>query len=338
MCKDLHLDTNWKSFKCIPDINSMCTSTEENITLFPNNRVAEVPISETWPLHLSKLCDTQTANRKISLENNHYDVSLCDLIDRKLDFVWDVHNTHVYWKQNNTPMWWNLLITLSNLYFFTRVCEHLQLLINGKRRKFSGLTTCAIVFLLLLYRILLETKVIFQRLVTQQEFYLSFILELYCWLYIIAELVSFLIHWKQKKQDNQNDRENDRDISTLGSLVDVQLLFTSQLQNTYENPFIIILTLIFGMRVFLKFMRFIIVHTDPSTNFYFTLGKFCFLSVDTVTLACIFELGVRIAARSQIEYASTATGMLIIIVLSGSFVHSVILSIPHEPADNEDDS
>jgi hypothetical protein len=30
--------------------------------------------------------------------------------------------------------------------------------------------------------------------------------------------------------------------------------------------------------------------------------------------------------------------MLIIIVLSGSFVHSVILSIPHEPADNEDDS
>lgn len=322
MCKDLHLDTNWKSFSCIPDINSMCTSTEENITLFPNNRVAEVPISETWPLHFSKLCDTQTANRKIALENNHYDVSLCDLIDRKLDFVWDVHNTHVYWKQNNTPMWWNLLITLSNLYFFTRVCEHLQLLINGKRRKFSGLTTCAIVCLLLLYRILLETKVIFQRLVTQQEFYLSFILELYCWLYIMAELVSFLIHWNR-----ENDRENDRDISTLGSLVAIQLLFTSQLQNTYENPFIIILTLIFGMRVFLKFMRFIIVHT-ASTKFWFTLRKFCFLSVDTVTLACIFELGVRIAARSQIEYASTATGMLIIIVLSGSFVHSVILSIP----------
>ena len=84
-------------------------------------------------------------------------------------------------------------------------------------------------------------------------------------------------------------------------------------------------------------MRFIIVHT-ASKKFIFTLRKFCFLSVDTVTLACIFELGVRIAARSQIEYASTATGMLIIIVLSGSFVHSVILSIPHEPADNEDDS
>jgi hypothetical protein len=111
----------------------------------------------TTPYVRIKLCDTQTVNRKLSLENNHYDVSLCDLVDRKLDFVLDVHNTVVYWKQNSTPMWWNLLITLTNLFFFTRVYEHLQLLINGKRRKFSVLTTSAIVFLLLLYRILLET-------------------------------------------------------------------------------------------------------------------------------------------------------------------------------------
>ena len=46
-----------------------------------------VPISKTRPENVSGLCDTQTANRKISLENNHYDVSLCDLVDRKLDFV-----------------------------------------------------------------------------------------------------------------------------------------------------------------------------------------------------------------------------------------------------------
>ena len=106
----------------------------------------------------------------------------------------------------------------------------------------------------------------------------------------------------------------------------VQLILTAQLQNTYENPFIVILTLIFGMRVFLKkFIRFMLVHTDRHSNdFYFVFSKFCFLCVDTGTLVCLFELGVRVGSHNQTGYGSTATGMLIIIVLSGAFLHTVI--------------
>ena len=107
--------------------------------------------------------------------------------------------------------------------------------------------------------------------------------------------------------------------------IDRQLIRSAHLQNTYENPFIGILTLIFGMRVFLKFMRFMLVHTERhSCDFYFVFGKFCFLCVDTVTLVCIFELGLRVASHSKTEYGSTATGMLIIIVMSGAFLHTVI--------------
>lgn len=104
---------------------------------------------------------------------------------------------------------------------------------------------------------------------------------------------------------------------------------TAQLQNTSENPFIGLLTFIFGTRVFLKFMRFMLVHTDERNRPYFISIKFFFLCVDTVTLACIFELGLRIAAHSAKEYASTATGMLIIIVFSGAFLHTVITYYKH---------
>ncbi len=68
-----------------------------------------------------------------------------------------------------------------------------------------------------------------------------------------------------------------------------------------------------------------LVHTERhSSDFYFVFCKFCFLCVDTVTLVCIFEFGVRIGSHSQTEYGSTATGMLIIIVMSGAFLHTVI--------------
>jgi hypothetical protein len=200
--------------------------------------------------------------------------------------------------------------------------------------------------MLLLCRVLLAVGVLSQHLVTQEELTLNLVLEFYCYVYIIAELCSYSNICSCRKEQHQirdrvqdkdqakrlapkREKQEDEDISTLGSLVAVQLILTAQLSNTYENPFIGILTLIFGMRVFLKFMRFMLVHTKRHPrNFYFILFKFCFLCVDTVTLMCIFELGIRIGLRSQTEYGSTATCMLIIIVMSGAFLHTVITQAP----------
>ena len=338
-------DQGWQNFPCFPNKTSFCSA--DNFTLFPNVPVY-VPISEN--ALVATTCNSQTANRNIDLSRSsstkHYDMSLCDLVDRNLEFVFDVHSGLVYWRHNSKQLWWNLCLTVSSLFFFTRVCEHLALLVHGKRRKFSVLNFFSIIGMLLLCRVLLAVGVLSQHLVTQEELTLNLVLEFYCYVYIIAESRFFRNICKDSgentgehsgddseddsgenspnTQDSPNTKK-DQDISTLGSLVAVQLILTAHLQNTYENPFIGILTLIFGMRVFLKFMRFMLVHTERhSCDFYFVFGKFCFLCVDTVTLVCIFELGLRVASHSKTEYGSTATGMLIIIVMSGAFLHTVI--------------
>jgi len=121
----------------------------------------------------------------------------------------------------------------------------------------------------------------------------------------------------------------EKDISTLGTLVAIQLILTAHLQNTYENPFLGILTLLFGTRAFLKFMNFTLNHTACKRNTasdWIVATKLFFFIVDTGTLTCIFELAVRISMRTEMEYASTATGMLCIIVLGGTFLHTVIQS------------
>jgi hypothetical protein len=319
---------------------------DKAVTLFPTDHV-DVAMKQNVFADALHACHSQTSNRNIATMNYDYQVSLCDIVHSKLEFVLDVQKGVIYWRQNEKPLWWSLCVTLGSLFFFTRVCEHLALLVRGERRRFSPFTSVAIIFVLLLCRVLEAAGVLTQHLVTQEELMLNLVLEIYCCVYIVAELItsaSLASAWyrlcygyhkvlpeEETKQRISTCDENkcSHDISTLGSLVAVQLILTAQLQNTFENPFLGILTLLFGTRTFLKFMNFTLLHTActrSSSSDWNVARKLFFLSVDTVTLVCVFELAVRISARNEIEYASTATGMLIIIVLGGAFLHVVVVS------------
>lgn len=328
-----------KSFVCVPTQEALCASdsndTENLITMFPTKTVY-VALEKHFFDEVKYACNAQTANRNIATVHKDYQVSLCDIIHGQLEFLLDIEKAVVHWRRNDKPLWWSLLLTLSCLFFFTRVCEHLTLLVHGKRRKFSWFTTAMIISLLVMSRVLQAIGVLTQHLVTEEELTLNLILEFYCYVYVFAELFTCAKCPQRsddysmiEKQPNEAEKEQRTDISTLGTLVAVQLILTAQLQNTYENPFLGILTLLFGTRAFLKFMNFTLNHTVYSkdvANDWIIVSKLFFLIVDTGTLTCIFELAVRITTRTEMEYASTATGMLCIIVLGGTFLHTVIQS------------
>ena len=328
----------WQSsFACVPTKNALCTSTGDPknvITMFPTNKV-DVALEKHPFVDAHHGCHSQTANRNIATVHQDYQVSLCDIVHSHLEFVFDNENAVMYWRHNEKPFWWNLLVTLSCLFFFTRVCEHLTLLVHGQRRKFSLFTTTMIIGMLILSRVLQAIGVLTQHLVTAEELTLNLILEFYCYLYVLAQLFTCATSDKQYTQlpdetnidSKQSVEQSTRDISTLGTLVAVQLILTAHLHNTYENPFLGILTLLFGTRAFLKFMNFTLNHTGchrSTATDWMIARKLLFLIVDTGTLACVFEFAVRISMRNEMEYASTATGMLFIIVLGGTFLHTVI--------------
>ena len=324
---------------CGPAFDALCSGTDAHnrtLTLFPVN-VVQVPLEDHIFHDSVKPCYSHTANRQITSAARGYDVSVCDLVDSNLEFLLDVNAGKLYWKEECKPVWWSVLLTLSCLFFFTRVCQHLAMLVQGARRPFSVFTTLAMVGMLVLWRCLLWGNVLCQDLVTQEALALNFVLETYCYIYICAEVISCLSPYAGALCSTQmyfmlpreaNEKQILHDISTLGSLLAAQLILTAQLANTYENPFLGILTLLFGSRCFLKFMNFILQHTEgprSAEKDKIVVTKFVFLSIDTVTLCCIFELGVRAAAESETQYASTVSGMLVIIVLGGLFLHKVIV-------------
>ena len=122
-------------------------------------------------------CHSQTANRNIATMDSGYQVSLRDIVDSKLDFVLDVDRAIFYWRRDDKPSRWSLCVTLSSLFFFTRVCEHLALLVRDEHRPFSQFTIADIISMLLLCRCLLATGVLSQHLVTREELMLNLILD-----------------------------------------------------------------------------------------------------------------------------------------------------------------
>ena len=357
---------------CVPARDAFCLAlASPGVPVFPTDRVEVVAGSPQPSMFGSSIaCNAQTAKRAFVLVGAGYQVSLCDLVDSKLDFLLDLENAQIYWRHRNEPVWWSALVTLSSLFFFTRVCEHLVLLVRGKRREFSWSTTTALALMLLLHRILPWTQVFSQHLVTGEEQLLDFILEIYSWGHIFTQGVATWLgrkrahayslldgseravpeeqawHHHRKLAGHHHRTENPdsstrdssthdsstrdsstHDISTLGLLVSVQLILTAHLQGSYDNPFLGILVILFGMRSFLKFLNFMLVYTAAersSKQTRLVLQKLFFLYVDAFTLASMLELGVRSSARTAVEYASTAGGMLLVIVLGGAFLHEVI--------------
>ena len=357
---------------CEPARDAFClTRTSPAALMFPTNTV-ELLAGSALPSELQSNveCNSQTANRVLMLGDGGYQVSLCDLIDRKLDVVLDVKNAQIFCRFRNEQMWWSVLVTLSSLYFFTRVCEHLVLLVQGKRREFSWVTTVAISIMLVLHKLIPVPNIISPHLVTTEEQVLDWILYVYSWFHIVVQGLTVFYYRKTDwilyvyswlhivvqgltvfyyrarpnpytvlsvsestvalpdlEHDDGGQKSMTHDISTLGLLVCVQLILTAHLQGSYDNPFFSILVILFGMRSFLKFLNFNLVYSVetkmPETHLVL-YQKLTFLCIDTFTLASMLELGVLSSARSEVEYASTASGILLIIVLGGSFLHEII--------------
>ena len=84
------------------------------------------------------------SSRFVVFGNFNYDVSLCDLVHSKLDFVFYPQLNQVSWRQRNHAVWNSVietvLLCLIVLFLFTRVCNNLTNMIKKTPRNFDWYT------------------------------------------------------------------------------------------------------------------------------------------------------------------------------------------------------
>jgi hypothetical protein len=327
----------YPAFACEPVHDALCAAADggrnASVRLFPSSAVRTpadreqllLPAALRGVLARASSCAGKDSNRQLSFEAVGYEASLCDLVHNKLQFVFFPEAATVAWRRMDSSAFWTACVTLVVLFFFTRLCEYMSMLIRGQPRAFSR-STALVMWLALAYSFAHSSHVDFAT----EEKLLNALLQWYTLVYLGAEAVSRqpAEYAPVPSRDGDSPRQPEpQSTNTMGALVALQLIFTAHLQHSYDTPLLTILVLFFGARSFLKFLNFALRHSAALAPRQ-RLWKFFFLCLDTFVLLGVLELGVRSSARSASAYASTAVALLLCSVFAGTFLHCVM----HEDA------
>jgi len=352
-CQTCELPHDWllelsgrEHVACNTTRDALCTAhdTQHNVTmrLFASTHVTipmdlstleptgtHAAFDKLWGV-LAEGCTRDGAGRQLVAGVRNYDVTLCDLIHNKLDFVFYPQQNSFTWRRRNEPVFdsllWTVLVSVTVIILFSRVCTNLTEIVRDHERVFSWPVT-----------IVAGSSTVLSYFAMQhndfstEERVLSLVLHVYVWVCIFLLLMHkcvrngphdslnciFLLLMHKCVRNGPHDSLN-----TTGALIAVLLLLTAHLQNTYETPFLSILVIIFGARSFLKFLNFALVHTQQ--KFLFVCYKLVILLCDTFVFLAVLELAVRSGARKKTEYAITAAGLILLSILGGVFLHSVV--------------
>ena len=308
----------WNMLRCEPVLNAMCQVVDNNakMLLFPDS-VVDMPLNyenlvlpSTFQTELNnKTCSSAHANRKLNVSDIYYEVSLCDLVDTNLEFVYKPYENRVYWRQVPTNTTWLAISTIFSLFFFTKVCEHMLLLLKRKQARFShSISTLPFVLACFLLNKHFSTQ-------SYMLMYDEIILHYIVLSYVIALSVTLIAtrYYKQSPDINA---------VSISSLLGILLALTAELQASYDNPFLQLLTYIFATRNFLKFMNFIRIHVYISNPWWKVYVKIAHWMADTFVLCSILGYGVQVSTSSSAEYITTLVSLLFMSMLTGTALHA----------------
>ena len=140
---------DWKNTNCMPVHGAMCQEVSSNGTVmhwFPTGvvdlpesmNVFKSPTLNTQSSYINWMmttprgnnsyhtCINSASNRAIVATDNRYEVSLCDLLDNNLDIVLDLKQNRLYWRQDITPLWIYVFISVLGVWLVSSLAENVK--------------------------------------------------------------------------------------------------------------------------------------------------------------------------------------------------------------------
>ena len=244
----------WNSIPCGVRPQALC---EHNATLmfFPNGAVDIPPDSrhiqnsytQTFP---RGACTNPQSNRLMRVNDNRYEVSLCDLVDANLDIVYDIIGGVLHWRQDATQTIEYILISLISIYFMSCISGNVISVSAGSRPQNLGRYNLGLVFIVWLYLTI-------HLIATQTALIVTFDDLVICVSLLGFVAVEGWVAW------------HDSCVATLNLSSGISiytaclLLFAFRIHNTFDNPYNGILSVMFGTRSFIKYF---LIRSSMSTS------------------------------------------------------------------------
>jgi len=243
----------WESIPCDPDPTSLCR-TPGGSRFFPLDHVyvsANVSSVQGDMRGIASTgCTGARSGRTILEPSTVYDVSLCDVVDSRMDVYWD--GEVVRFRRMTTSIWLYVAISIVTVYLVSCIAQNLTSLLVGIQNK-GVLQESAWVWVVRLVEVtVVGTVLLLSTLPMLWNDSLLLVDELaYLALMLAYVLVHFAVMCYKIRFDSENRK---RHFLTFNLITGVLLLLTLAIYKTMANPYVGILLVMLSMRCFYKLL------------------------------------------------------------------------------------
>jgi len=301
---------------CVPAVSALCEEirgVESMMLYFPTDRVqipdnfsAVVPSAYIQSLGGEVSCSTRYTGRQINVADTRYEISLCDLIDKNLDIVLHRKLDRIYWRFDQTPLSVYIIISIMSIYIVSSISRNIISVVRSDQIESLNLQHGLVALIFCLALVEFVALDFSSSIISHLDLALAVGLMTYIAIGIVAYVGGL------------GSREHNACISLLTTCL---LLMTMRVHYTLDNPYIVPLTALFGIRDWYKFMSIMCFDYREPTRIaqgieagsFVMVKDIALLAVDCVMFCMLLGYGV---SRSGATHSDCIFNQFIIVLVS----------------------
>ena len=286
--------SDWTVTTCTPFPGALCEEKAGNgnsMLFFPSgvvdlpddlgiwkNAITDQPKYVQELLNNNATCTHSTSGREINSVDTRYELSLCDLLDNNLDIVFDARNERIMYRFDTTSTAEYIFISILGIYLVSCIAENIRTVMSSEERIQTWqqqIVYCIMILTTFCYVAYdFFAKNTYNFLLFEYERQLYYLL----FAFVVFEFVVFaygqlggislseLMGYKQL-QDEETPQHKPRGnaIRCISLLTAFLILLTARIHYSFDNPYIWLLSTIFGVRSFHKFINRLTTDTEEDS-------------------------------------------------------------------------
>ena len=301
--------SDWTVTTCTPFPGALCeekTAYGNSMLFFPSGVVDLPDDLVIWkeaitqqPAYVQKMmsdsafCTHSTSGREINSVDNRYELSLCDLLDNNLDIVFDARNERIMYRFDTTSTAEYIFISILGIYLVSCIAENIRTVMSSEERIQTWqqqIVYCIMIlttFCYVAYDFIAKNTYNFLLFEYERQLYsLLFV-------YVVLEFVVFaygllggislsrlIMKYEKLQEENEETPQHKprgNAIRCISLLTAFLILLTARIHYSFDNPYIWLLSTIFGVRSFHKFINRLTTETETlsvekeKAEYYFKL-------------------------------------------------------------------
>lgn len=135
--RDLATSSSWTAHDCYDSTTSLCVL-RDGSRVFPFDRVSIAANRSRVSPDIAEVAlegcrSTRESRRRISDLIYTYDISLCDVVDSRLDVLYLSLENRVLLRRNATPLWVYVLVSLVSVYLVSSIAQNVSALLSTEK-------------------------------------------------------------------------------------------------------------------------------------------------------------------------------------------------------------